>query len=74
MKKVKRVRKAKKARMRKGTLRLRNATPKGRHRGNTVEIEQEAMEIPFVRTLSEKDPGLGRVLRYYYTLGARSVR
>ena len=43
-------------------------------KGKKASIEREAMEIPFVRNLSAKDPGLGRVLRHYYTLGARSVR
>jgi hypothetical protein len=36
-------------------------------------IEREAMKIPFVRSLSAKDPQLGRTLTYYYALGTRSV-
>ncbi len=65
MRKAKRARKAKKA---------TKARMTKRSRSKTGEIEREAMEIPFVRTLSAKDPGLGRVLRHHYTLGARSVR
>lgn len=36
-------------------------------------IKREAMKIPFVRSLSAKDPQLGRTLTYYYALGTRSV-
>ena len=64
MKKVKGVRNAKKARMRRASRRS------GR---NMAEIQREAMEIPFVKALSAKDPGLGRILRHHYALGTRSV-
>jgi len=35
-------------------------------------VEREAMRIPFIRTLSQQDPELGRILRQSYILGTRT--
>ncbi len=42
-------------------------------KGKKASIEREAMEIPFVRNLSQQNPGLGRALRDSYYLGTNTA-
>jgi len=63
MRKGKSVRQAKKARKRQIS-----------RWSNMAVIKREAMKIPFVKSLSSKNPQLGRALTYHYALGTRSVR